>query len=72
LQTPIFRILVGENQGAHFRQKRSGRCDPLQAARWEALTLMLPDGRTCIDDKAAEGPIRPMRDAGESSAPHCR
>ncbi len=29
-------------------------------ARWEALTLVLRDGRTCIDNNAAERSMRPM------------
>jgi hypothetical protein len=29
-------------------------------SRWEALTLILRDGRTCIDNNAAERSMRPM------------
>jgi transposase len=30
------------------------------ASRWQALTLMLRDGRVCIDNNAAERSMRPM------------
>lgn len=29
-------------------------------SRWQALTLVLRDGRTCIDNNAAERSMRPM------------
>jgi hypothetical protein len=29
-------------------------------SRWQALTLILRDGRTCIDNNAAERSMRPM------------
>ena len=29
-------------------------------ARWEALTLVLRDGRACLDNNAAERAMRPM------------
>ena len=29
-------------------------------SRWQALTLMLRDGRVCIDNNAAERSMRPM------------
>jgi hypothetical protein len=43
----------------------SGRSDMARAIRyslkrWDELTLVLRDGRACIDNSAAEGAMRPI------------
>jgi transposase len=47
------------------RSRISGRSDPAAAirytlSRWKALTLILRDGRACIDNSAAERAMRPI------------
>ena len=47
------------------RSRVSGKSDLAGAirytlARWDALTLVLRDGRACIDNNAAERSMRPM------------
>jgi hypothetical protein len=47
----------------------SGRSDMAKAIRyslkrWDALALVLRDGRDCIDNSAAERVMRPMAPAG--------
>ena len=49
--------------------RTSGRSDMAKAIRyslkrWDALTLVLRDGRACIDNSAAERAMRPMPSAG--------
>jgi transposase len=52
--------VAGEDPGAHLGQERSGGGYPLHAVTWDALTLVLRDGRACIDNNAAERSMRPM------------
>ena len=45
---------------AHLRQERTGGAIRYTLTRWEALTLVLRDGRACLDNNAAERSMRPM------------
>ena len=42
------------------RSDSGGKAIRYTLSRWEALTLILRDGRACIDNSAAERAMRPM------------
>ena len=52
--------MAGSNPPACLWTQHSGAAIRYTLSRWEALTLILRDGRACIDNSAAERAMRPI------------